>query len=92
MDVLVPYGQGMELIADLGTERALWDLDYTKTRLENAKLFSVSVFHYQRRQLEALGALYSVGTSGILALQPTHYHEHTGVSLDPLPLPFYGGV
>ena len=59
VDLLVPYGAGREVIADLCSERASRDLGYCIDLLKRAKGFTISVFANEMSRLQKAGGLYS---------------------------------
>ena len=90
MDVIVPYGEGAEIIADLGSQRSERDLEFRKTCLERAKPYTVSLYDYQRRQLEQAHGIWPVrdGDSSVWALSEDFYHQELGFSIEGTALPF----
>ncbi len=80
-DVLVPYGEGSRLIADLCSERAKYDPAYLKKSLEDAKPYTISLYDYQLKQLAQEGGLIPLAGESALALNG-HYHEKTGFSIN----------
>lgn len=78
-DVIVPYGEGAELILDLCGEQAAYDLVYLKARLERAKPYTVSLYQYQIDRLAAEHTLIPLqgGAWGI----SEHYSKATGFSM-----------
>lgn len=79
-DVLVPYGKGCEIIADLNSAKAKYNLEYCKAKLEEAKAFSVSLYDNNIIALEKEGGLTSLWEGKILVLKPEFYSELTGFS------------
>ncbi len=77
-DSLVPYGKGEELIAQLQSERAKRDFAYRKELLEKAKVFSISLYHYEVEHLQKTGGLYSIIDDAVLVLQGDFYSQETG--------------
>lgn len=77
-DVLVPYGDGAEMIAELCGERAQWDAQYLQNCLDRVKPYTVSLFQYQIAWLEKKGGIMPVCGGNMLALMPEFYGE-TGV-------------
>lgn len=84
VDVIVPYGEGRTVIADLGSERAGRDLQYRRQCLERAKPYTVSLYQYQWRQLEQEHGLRPIreGDDSIRVLAEGFYDEETGFSLN----------
>lgn len=88
-DVVVPYEKGKHLISELGTERAKNDLLYKKDLLEQLKPYTVSLYSYQKKQLQEQGALYEPNESCVLALQEMYYDEDAlGLMMNPTELEF----
>jgi CRISPR-associated endonuclease/helicase Cas3 len=76
-DVLVPWGDGEKIIADLGSDKAKHDLNYMKACLEKAKLYTISIREYQKKQLA--NALYTICNGSVYVLQDGFYDENTGL-------------
>lgn len=83
-DVIVPYGEGRTVIAELGSERAGRDFEYRRQCLERAKPYAVSLYQYQVRKLEQEHGLRPIrnGDDSILVLAEGFYDEKTGFSLN----------
>lgn len=87
-DVIVPYGPGKKLIADLCGEQAQRDPAYLKKRLEEARPYTVSLYQYQiDRLLSEQGLIPLQG--GALGLNG-HYSKETGFLIDDPNLDFLG--
>lgn len=82
VDVVVPYGEGEKIIADLCSERVKWDLVYEKTLLDRAKRYSISLFSYQKELLMKSGDVYEAGESGVLVLDDSCYQKDIGLCID----------
>ena len=80
VDVVVPYGEGKELIEELGSQFAAWDLEQRKKLLRRASSFTVSLYEYERRKLADCGGIYSLYGGEILVLQPGFYSDQTGLT------------
>lgn len=80
-DVLVPYGAGKELIAQLCSQRAERDISYRQMLLKQAGSYCVSLYHYQKKALEQKGALVSLCGDCALALREDFYNEVTGLTM-----------
>ena len=87
-DVLVPYGDGKELILALGELRLPYDLLQVQALLEKAKPYTVSLYPWQRKKLEKERALIPLCGGSILALQEGYYSPVTGLTKDQEDLPF----
>lgn len=90
IDIIVPYDRGKEIIQKIF---AVGDKDYEKLKaiLKEAKLYTVSLFKYQKIKLEEQGALIFVPSAGVYILQDGYYDELTGLNLNlsELPLQMY---
>lgn len=86
IDIIVPYDRGTEIIQDVF---AVGDKDYEKLKsiLKEAKLYTVSLFKYQKIKLEEQGALIFVPSAGVYILQDGYYDELTGLNLNQSELP-----
>ncbi len=79
VDVLVPYRAGKQLITQLSSPRCLRDVEYRSTLLKRAASYTVTLYAYQRKRLEEIGALYTICDGSVLVLQPEYYDMQTGV-------------
>lgn len=86
IDIIVPYDIGKEIIQKIF---AVGDKDYEKLKatLKEAKLYTVSLFKYQKIKLEEQGALIFVPSAGVYILQDGYYDELTGLNLNQSELP-----
>lgn len=86
IDIIVPYDRGTEIIQKIF---AVGDKDYGKLKavLNEAKLYTVSLFKYQKIKLEKQGALIFVPSAGVYILQDGYYDELTGLNLNQSELP-----
>lgn len=86
IDIIVPYNRGKEIIQEVF---AVGDKDYEKLKaiLKEAKLYTVSLFKYQKIKLEEQGALIFVSNAGVYILQDGYYDELTGLNLNQSELP-----
>ena len=86
IDIIVPYNRGTEIIQEVF---AVGDKDYEKlkTVLKEAKLYTVSLFKYQKIKLEEQGALIFAPNAGVYILQDGYYDELTGLNLNQSELP-----
>ena len=78
--VIVPYGEGAELIAKLCGE---WDPKEMHRTLQKAQRYSVNVFPNVWDKLQKENALYeTIEGSGIYYLNERYYNDEFGLSLD----------
>ena len=82
-DVIVPWGDGENIIADLSSARAKHDLSYVRELLIRAKNYTVSLYSYQKKKLKECGALHPLLDGAILSLDPLYYDKDTGVQITP---------
>ena len=77
-DVLVPYGRGAAIIADLCSERATYDFEYCKAKLDEAKRFTISLYSYEIKRLSEEGGIREIWNGKILVLMAEFYSPETG--------------
>ena len=87
-DILVPYGEGKELILALGELRLPYDLPQVQALLEKAKPYTVSVYPWQKEALENRRALIPLCGGSILAMQEGYYDPVIGLTEQQGDLPF----
>ena len=80
VDVVVPYGSGREIIADLCSERASRDLVFFAESVARAKPYTVSVFQTQRNALLERGGLFE--KHGIYMVNEAWYDDELGLVTD----------
>ena len=86
IDVIVPYGEGKQIILDCGSDLAKYNPDYLQSCLKKAKPYTVSLFRCQVEQLlEKHGLIPLYG--GAYALDG-YYDEKTGFSMTKPSLDF----
>ena len=80
--LLVPYEEGIKIIAELSDEESEFDFTKRKKLLNQAKKYSVNIFDYQIKKLEEAGAIRRICDGSVLVLcNETFYNDDTG--LDP---------
>ncbi len=79
--ILVPYGEGERIIADLCSTDILYE---KKALLRKAQRYSVNVFPNIEHALSGSNALHPIQDSGIFALQKNFYCEEMGVVTQPV--------
>ena len=77
--VIVPYGKGKDVIAELLSVKCKNSLAATKKALTTAKDFTVSVYQNQLEKLIKIGAVYSDESDTMLFLRPEYYDNTTGI-------------
>lgn len=81
-DILVPYGLGESLVADLCSERAKYDLGFVKERMKAAKGYTIGLYNYQIDKLLELGALTKIEDLDLYVLNKDNYDSRLGVVLE----------
>ena len=82
-DIIVPYGEGSSLIMDLFSASSQYDLGLQKEILKKAKLYTVSIYQFQKERLERQGGLVSVMDGCLFALHPEYYDMEIGLTPEP---------
>ena len=81
-DVIVPYNkEAKELIADLNSEKAKFDIAFLKNAVQKAKPYMVSLFKYQLDKLSQDGMLESYDNGHIYSLNENCYNKMTGLEI-----------
>lgn len=83
--IIVPYGEGEELITLINGNCSLSEL---KQYLKRAQQFSVNLFEQDKRKLEEMGGLVGLKNNTILALREGFYNDDVGVAADKAPMGF----
>ena len=82
-DVIVPYDDiSKNIILELYSEKAKFDFSYIKKLISNAKQYTVSVFDYQLKILEGIGAITYLSDKPFITLNSDFYNNQTGLDLD----------
>ena len=82
--VIVPFGEGVDIICEMGSERAQYDYFYMKELVQKAKEYSVSIYSNQIQELERQGCIESKWEGRIKVLSQDYYDKYTGVQLKPV--------
>lgn len=77
--IIVPYGEGKDIIADLNGQHSIADLTVL---LRKAQQFTVNVYSYGKEQLSKNSALISYLDGKILALTEGAYNKEYGLDLE----------
>jgi CRISPR-associated endonuclease/helicase Cas3 len=83
--VIVPYGEGKELITLINGNCSLGEL---KQYLKKAQQFSVNLFELDKRKLEEMGGIIGLKNNAIFALRDEFYKEDVGVTFENAPMKF----
>lgn len=76
--ILVPFGEGKALIAQLNGDRL--SMHEELFLLRKAQAYTVNVYENIYNKLQKEDALYPVGSTGVLALEEGYYDKQMGVS------------
>lgn len=76
--VLVPWGEGKDLINQLGSEKKIENLGMM---LRKVQQYSVEIYSYQLELLKERGGVFATMDSQIWVLQENFYTEETGLNL-----------
>ena len=82
-DVLVPYGKGRELILELGAPGLERNPARQKALLEAAKPYTVSLYRFQKDQLEGQRGLDTRLNGSVFILNQDFYDRETGLTPEP---------
>ncbi|MCY9511328.1 CRISPR-associated helicase Cas3' [Paenibacillus larvae] len=86
--VIVPYGEGKEVIAELNGSGTVDDLTQV---LRKAQQFTVNLFEHEIQQLDRSGGLDSCMDGKVLVLREGAYNEEFGIDLEnDSPVEFLG--
>lgn len=77
--VLVPYGEGIDIIATLNSNESISDIEKL---LRKAQRYSIDIFDYEKEELEKNDALISFFDGQILALKEGAYDREYGLNID----------
>ena len=88
-DVLVPYGDGRRLVAELCSEQCQYDASHRAAVLKELYAYSVGIYRYQKKQLEKAQALVPVCGGCALALAEGFYDEEFGLTVEQNSLGFW---
>lgn len=86
-DVIVPYGEGKQLIAKLCGENCRYNIAERIAVLKECSSYTVSLYTNQLKKLEEQGALVSVCDGAAIALKEWYYDQTVGVVTERLNLP-----
>lgn len=81
-DVIVPYNEGAQIIADLNSERAQYDMAYAAELFEKAKPYTINLFRYQVDQLNEEGMLHSDINKRFICLDVQNYSDNVGLCME----------
>ena len=88
-DILVPYGDGRQLVTELCSQRCQYDISYRAAVLKELHSYSVSIYQYQKKQLESMQALIPVCGGCSLVLAEGFYDAEVGLTSEQNSLEFW---
>jgi CRISPR-associated endonuclease/helicase Cas3 len=77
--ILVPYGEGEEIITQLNSENSISELSQLMKR---AQQYSVNIYDHEKNALMQNGALISYFDGSILSVTPNAYDEEYGINIE----------
>lgn len=77
--VLVPFEDGIDLIEQLDSDRAKYDIAYAEDLLQQAKQYTVSVPANQVDKMKTRGMICTLFKGNIYALNPGYYDDYIGI-------------
>lgn len=77
--VIVPYGNGKRIIADLCSDKAYFSFGKL---LKEAQQFSVNIYNEEKRKLADAGGLVFHEETGVYILVEGFYDRHTGIIIE----------
>lgn len=80
IDVIVPYGEGKEIITRLCSV-SRENFTEVKRLVKKAAQYSVTVHHYQQKELERTGGLNWICSDSVAVLAEEHYDLKTGFTM-----------
>ncbi len=77
--ILVPYGEGKTIIAELGNDNLRHDFSRVATLFEKAKPYTVSVTTKQIERMHQNGMLYTLLDGSVYVLNDDYYNDNIGI-------------
>lgn len=85
VEVIVRYGKGDDIINELCSEKAKYELKYAAEKIKEATGYTVSCYNYQIDALKKANALNYYDDFGIYTLiDPSCYNKEVGLVLDAI--------
>ena len=79
LDVIVPYKDGQNIIAELCSEQAKYDLGYTRSLVRRAAGYTVSLYQYQVEEIKSNDGIRWFKDLGVYILNPEFYDHQIGI-------------
>ena len=77
--IVVPFGEGKDLIAEMLSDDAAYDLNHRQQLLDRAKKYSVSAYRYQIEKLRKNEGIHSIWDGSVLILDEPYYNQSFGL-------------
>lgn len=85
VEVLVPYGDGRDIIAELCSNKARYDMVYAKKLIKEAGNYTISVYESNKARLQEAGALTLLENFNVYFLGAEFYDdEGVGLLMEPV--------
>lgn len=82
-ELLIPYEKGVEVIAELSSDKAKYDMSYAVEKVKEATGYTVACYKYQLDNLDKNNVLdYNEDLGIYILLDPTYYDAKMGLKLD----------
>ena len=82
-ELLIPYKKGMEIIAELNSDKAKYDISYAVEKLKEATGYTVACYKYQLDSLEKNNVLdYNEDLGIYMLIDPAYYDSKMGLKLN----------
>ena len=83
VDVIVPYKKGREIIAEICSNKAKYSPEYLGECLKTVKGYTVSLFRYQKENLQQKGGLININNGNLYILEQSYYDDIFGITEEP---------
>lgn len=77
--VIVPYGDGRNVIEDLLSERAKYDMQFLQDSIQRAKPYTVNIYNHQVDQLKREDGIRVILDGMLMVLLPEYYSGEIGI-------------
>lgn len=85
VEMIVPYGKGQDVISELNSEKAMYNLAYAEEAIKQATGYTVTCYQYQIDILKKDAAVIYNDCFGIYILNDSaYYDDKLGLNLDAI--------
>ena len=81
LDVLVPYGNGLEYIERLKEAEEHFDYENAYAIIKELKGFTVNIFEATEKKIAQMGGLHQIERFGIYYIDTPFYHQEFGICI-----------